>query len=142
MKDIEDFVKTSVDIDYIADRQQYGYFPFHMFVEKQDGAYDFIAIAGVKSVEDCYKLIIKYLHGNAKRVYLAVDFPAALDIKNDFVAVFEIKGENFKIFAIPYNNKSGTIYPRITKSETLYHIVKNLKHVALTYWVMDERKQN
>lgn len=133
MKNIEEFVDFSVKIEKQGNGQ-FGYFPFHAFVENADGKIDVICIAGVNGVEDCYKLIAKYMDSMAQRIYMALDFPAGLDMKNDFVVVFEIQGTNFNVFAIPYNNIDGTIYERINRSQGLIHIVENLKDVVLKSW--------
>lgn len=137
MKDIEDFVKTSVDIEFKEESGTYGYYPFHMFVEKKDGHVDIIVIAGVNSVADCYKLMTKYVLESAKRIYMALDFPAMGDMKNDFVAVFVTENTNFDLFAIPYNTIDGTVYERINKGDTLKTICRDLRHVAVNY-VIDE----
>ena len=143
MKDIEDFVKSSVKIEKQSNGE-FGYFPFHCFVEKENGGIDMVVLAGVDSVDQCYQLITSYIAGNARRVYIAIDFPARIDIKTDFVAVFECKRAFLNLFAIPYDNKSGEIFDRIKakESRTLIHIVENLKDVAIKFWMKNEFKHN
>lgn len=126
MKNIEEFVELSVKIEKQSQRNEFGYYPFHMFVEKNDGKIDIIVIADISSVGDVYKIMDRYIKIGMKRLYCAVDFPARMDIKNDFVGVFKFDKndeEEFEIFAIPYSTKDGTVYERITKSNILTTIV-------------------
>ncbi len=50
---------------------------------------------------------------NPKRIYLAVDFPANMDITNDFVCVIGYEKEEFLIYAIPYNTETGETFSEI-----------------------------
>lgn len=140
MKDIEEFVKDFVDIKLQEPEKEFGYWPFHMFVEKEDGHVDIICIAevpdGVKSI---YTLIGAYLMGGVKRIYCAVDYPAALDMKNDFVAIFHFRdldneANDFSIFGIPYNKNDGTVYERIEDCELFTHIVKYMYVVIAEHY--------
>lgn len=142
MKDIEEFVKKSVKIEYQKQANQWGYFPFHCFVEKQNGNFDVIVIAGIESVEDCYKIIAMCIQNNCKRVYMALDFPAGGDIDHDFVAVFATEGIKFDAFAIPYNIHTGEVYQRINHSQRMIEIVTQLRRVSLAFLFENPLSQN
>jgi hypothetical protein len=139
MTDIEDFVKSCVTIDYKKEHGQFAYFPFNMFVEKKDGSVDLIVIASREGgVLNIYKIMFKYINSGIKRLYVAIDFPAGMDIKNDFVGVisYELskeKGKQLDIFAIPYNEKTGEIYKRINRSPHLNMIILNIALFAKKY---------
>lgn len=141
MKNIEEFVDFNIKITK-QDNGKFGYFPFHAFVEKKDGTFDVIVIAGVNSVEDCYKLMVKYISDSCKRIYMAIDFPAGGDIPNDFVAVFATEGIDFKAFAIPYDVNTGKVYERLLRSRQMIEIVSHLKSVSLKIMFNNHVSQN
>ena len=141
MKDIEEFVKTNVKITKQSNGE-FGYFPLHCFVEKADGHIDFIVVAGVNSVEDCYKLIAMYVASDCKRIYFAIDFPAGGDMATDFVAVLCTENGDFSAFVRPYNSQTGAVYKRVPHCRRLMHIVRNMRDVSLGVMFKDFVSQN
>ena len=139
MKDVEEFVKQCVTIDYKEEHKIFGYFPFNMFVEKNDGSVDFVCIATTDGgVLNVYKIMFKYISSGVEKLYLAIDFPAGMDMKNDFVCVIQYdrtleSSKKFDLFAIPYNDKTGEVYERITSSPHLNMILMNIVIFAKQY---------
>lgn len=129
MKDINEFVQATVEIKK-QNNGKFGYYPFHVFAERENGECDFIVIADIESIEDCYKIMSMYVANKCKRIYMAIDFPAGGDIKTDFVAVFSSAGKHFDLFAIPYSPEDGTVYEIIPICEQLKRIVSDLRNVA------------
>lgn len=131
MKNVQDFVKQLVKVDYVEQSDCYGHYPFSMFVETKDSKFEINALALGGDVAACYRRFKKYLQENAKRVYLALDFPSGGDIKNDFVCVFSFENEEFDVFAIPYKTEDGEILPQIKESEQLNKILADFKHIVM-----------
>ncbi len=123
MKDVNEFVKTCVDITYIEDSECYGHYPFQLFVEKSDDKIEMCALALGGNVLQCYSKFKEYKKSSAKRIFMSLDFPSGGDIKNDFVAVFSLIDNKIGIFAIPYNPDNGKIHKRIDISDHLIGIL-------------------
>ena len=121
MKLIE-FLEKFVDITFQKDHQCYAYQPFHLYVETKDNEVEISCMHGVRTVGDCYMLAWKNLGKQAKKVYMAIDYPAFMDVEHDFIAVFEFDKSSknpFGLRAFPYNNKTGERYPPILKAKVL-----------------------
>lgn len=118
MKNLKEFVNTTVRIEFIKDSDCFGHYPFQLFSEKEDGGYELNALALGGDVASCYRRFAHYKNENAKRIYLSIDFPATGDIKNDFVAIISFEDGVLNIHAIPYD-ENGQRLPSITDSRIL-----------------------
>jgi len=126
MDTVNEFVKRHVLIEYIESSGCYGLYPFQLYVEKLDGQEVIGALALGGNVLAVYQTVSKYIKEGAKKLYLAVDFPATLDIKEDFVAVFSVEDKEVKVFAIPYTN-NGEQLPLVLTGRALDGILSNFK---------------
>ena len=78
-----------------------------MYVETSDKKTLLEALAIGGDVKLCYRIVRERIRENPKRIYLALDFPAFMDISSDFVAIMSIENSKFNLFAIPYNPVNG-----------------------------------
>ena len=129
MKNVQEFVKKLVNIEYIEESKNYGHYPFSMFVEDKDSKIEIGALALGGDVLSCYKIFKKHVKNDAKRIYLSVDFPAGGDINNDFVCVFEFEDGLTNAFAIPYETQTGKVFDQLENSEMIKSILKQLNLV-------------
>ncbi len=107
MKNINEFIESLVKIKYVEYSGCYGLYPFQMYVETSDKQHQLEALDLGGDVRSCYKVVRQRLQEKAGKIYLALDFPAFMDIKNDFVAIMSIENNQFSLLAIPYNSETG-----------------------------------
>ena len=107
MDDINEFIRSLVKIEYIQSSGCYGLYPFQMYVETSDKKNKLEALDLGGDVKSCYKIVRERLQEKSNRIYLALDFPAFMDINKDFVAIMSIENSQFDLFAIPYNPNTG-----------------------------------
>lgn len=119
MKDVKEFVSTLVKIEFLDHCNTFGFYPFQMFVEHQDGKFTMCALDLGGDVRAVYKAFCDFYKEPAKRIYLAVDFPAVKDITNDFVCVIAYENNEFYLYAIPYNIETGETFSEIRDAEAL-----------------------
>ncbi len=99
-----------------------------MFVEAADEKLTICALDLGGDVRAVYKAFSDFHKEKPKRIYLAVDFPANMDIENDFVCIINYQNDEFKLTAIPYNPGTGEIFPEIKVAEILNKIFEDLSH--------------
>ena len=128
MKDLKEFVDTLVKIEYLDHCSAFGFYPFQMFVEAADEKLTICALDLGGDLRAVYKAFSDFHKDKAKRIYLAVDFPANMDIENDFVCIINYQNDEFKLTAIPYNPETGEIFPEIKVAEILNKIFEDLSH--------------
>lgn len=119
MKDLKEFVEKLVKIEYLDHCNAFGFYPFQMYVEESVGKVVVCSLDLGGDVRAVYKLFTEYFNKNAKRIYLAIDFPTTGDIINDFVCVIGYEKEEMTLYAIPYNIETGDTFSEIRDSETL-----------------------
>ena len=119
MKDLKEFVEKLVKIEYLDHCNTFGFYPFQMYVEHQDEKATLCALDLGGDVRAVYKAFADFYKEPAKRIYLAVDFPATGDVINDFVCVIGYEKEEMTLYAIPYNVETGDTFSEIRDSETL-----------------------
>ena len=85
MKDLKEFVDTLVKIEYLDHCSAFGFYPFQMFVEAADEKLTICALDLGGDLRAVYKAFSDFHKDKAKRIYLAVDFPANMDIENDSI---------------------------------------------------------
>lgn len=126
MKNLKEFVDTLVKIEYLDHCNAFGFYPFQMFVEDKEGKATLCALDLGGEIRAVYTAFADYFKQNPKRIYLAVDFPANMDITNDFVCVVAYEKEEFLIYAIPYNTENGETFSEIRDAEILNRIHDDL----------------
>lgn len=119
MKNKEEFAEDMVSIQKIDNSDLYGYYPFHLLAETKAGKLEFNALLLGGDVKSCYKRAVDYIKKDAKRIYMALDFPAGGDIENDFVVVYSIENGKLESLAIPYDIHDGKRYEYVTNSKQL-----------------------
>lgn len=124
MTNVFEFTESLVHIEQSEVTSDYGHFPFQMFVENEKGEKSCYALGMRVNVTRFYSMVAEHILGNAKRVYLSLDFPATGDIQHDFVCVFYYENQEMKNYAIPYNPKNGKAFELITESKTLVKLLK------------------
>ena len=97
-----------------------------MFVEDKEDKANFVGLDLGGDIASVYSVFNDYYKNNPKRIYLAVDFPAAEDILNDFVCVISYENSTFTIYAIPYNVENGKTLSEIRESSLLDKIHNDL----------------
>ena len=122
MKNLKKFVDQLVKIEYLDHCNAFGFYPFQMFVEDKEGKATLCALDLGGEIRAVYTAFADYFKQNPKRIYLAVDFPANMDITNDFVCVIGYEKEEFLIYAIPYNTENGETFSEIRDAEILNKI--------------------
>jgi len=130
MKNVTEFVDKLVDITLLEEFDCYGHYPFQLFVETSDGKLEMNALALGGDVAACYNRAAKYIHKNAKKIFLSLDFPKVLDSKNDFVAVFSVENGNINMFAIPYNPETGEKYEIIKEGKFINVCIADFENVV------------
>lgn len=130
METVEDFVKDLVRIELMEDSEDYGHYPFQLFVEKEDGTFEMNALPPNADVLSCYRRVATYVKENAKKIFLSLDFPRGGDIEHDFVCIYSIINGKFDIFAIPYNTETGEKYDEIHESEILTKIMNQFEMMS------------
>jgi len=130
MENVKEFVDQLVKIDILEDYDCYGHYPFQLFVETSDGKFEMNALALGGDVESCYKRCGEYLKNGAKKIFMSLDFPANLDIKEDFLCIFSIVDGKFEVYAIPYSTETGEKYEEIHTSELLNKILEDFKFIV------------
>ena len=126
MKNLKKFVDQLVKIEYLDHCNAFGFYPFQMFVEDKEGKATLCALDLGGEIRAVYTAFADYFKQNPKRIYLAVDFPANMDITNDFVCVIGYEKEEFLIYAIPYNTENGETFSEIRDAEILNKIHEDL----------------
>lgn len=119
MKNLKEFVEKLVKIEFLDHCNTFGFYPFQMYVEHQDEKATLCALDLGGDVRAVYKAFADFYNEPAKRIYLAVDFPATGDVINDFVCVIGYENEGMTLYAIPYNVETGDTFSEIRDSETL-----------------------
>ena len=126
MKNLKEFVEKLVKIEFIDHCNAFGFYPFQMYVEDQAGKATMCALDLGGDIRAVYKAFSDFYKENPKRIYLAVDFPANMDISNDFVCIIGYELEEFTIYAIPYNTENGETFSNIRDAEILNKIHEDL----------------
>ncbi len=126
MKDLKEFAEKLVKIEYLDHCNAFGFYPFQMYVENQEEKATMCALDLGGDIRAVYKAFSDFYKENPKRIYLAVDFPAGMDIINDFVCVVAYEKEEFLIYAIPYNTENGETFSEIRDAEILNRIHDDL----------------
>lgn len=126
MEDLKEFVEQFVKIEFVDHCNTFGFYPFQMFVEGQDEKVTICALDLGGDIRAVYKAFADFFKENPKRIYLAVDFPANMDISNDFVCVIGYEKEEFTLYAIPYNPETGDTFSDIREAEILDRIHDDL----------------
>jgi hypothetical protein len=126
MKDLKEFVNQLVKIEFINHCGTYGFYPFQMFVEEKDEKSTMCCLDLGGDIRAVYKAFSDFYKNDPKRIYLAVDFPSNMDIKEDFVCVIGYENNEFTLYAIPYNLKTGETYAEIRDAEILNKIHEDL----------------
>ena len=126
MKDLKEFVEQLVKIEFLDHCNAFGFYPFQMYVEDQEEKATICALDLGGDIRAVYKAFADFFKENPKRIYLAVDFPAGMDIINDFVCVVAYEKEEFLIYAIPYNTENGETFSEIRDAEILNRIHDDL----------------
>jgi hypothetical protein len=126
MKDLKEFVAQLVKIEFLDHCKAFGFYPFQMYVEDKEGKSNMVCLALGGDVRAVYTAFNDYFKENPKRIYLAVDFPANMDIINDFVCVIGYEKEEFTLYAIPYNVETGETLSDIRDAEILNKIHDDL----------------
>lgn len=126
MKNVNEFVEQLVKIEYLDHCNSFGFYPFQMYVEDQEEKATMCALDLGGDIRAVYKAFADFHKQNPKRIYLAVDFPAGMDITNDFVCVIAYEKEEFTLYAIPYCVETGTTFCEIRDAEILNKIHDDL----------------
>ena len=126
MKDLKEFAEKLVKIEYLDHCNAFGFYPFQMYVEHKDEKATICSLDLGGDVRAVYTAFADYFKQNPKRIYLAVDFPANMDIVNDFVCIIGYEKEEFLIYAIPYNTENGETFSEIRDAEILNKIHEDL----------------
>ena len=126
MKDLKEFAEKLVKIEFLDHCNAFGFYPFQMYVENQEEKATMCALDLGGDIRAVYKAFSDFYKENPKRIYLAVDFPAGMDIINDFVCVVAYEKEEFLIYAIPYNTETGETFSEIRDAEILNKIHEDL----------------
>ena len=113
-------------IEYLDHCNAFGFYPFQMFVEDKDEKATLCALDLGGDIRAVYAAFNDFFKLNPKRIYLAVDFPANMDITNDFVCVIGYEKEGFTLYAIPYNTENGETFSEIRDAEILNKIHEDL----------------
>ena len=119
MKNLKEFVEKLVKIEFLDHCNAFGFYPFQMFVEHQDGKFTMCSLDLGGDVRAVYKAFADFYNEPAKRIYLALDFPASGDITNDFVCVIGYEKEEMTLYAIPYNVETGETFSEDRHAEIL-----------------------
>jgi hypothetical protein len=88
----------------------FGHYPFQLFCENKSGDFEMGSLALGGDVASCYRVFGKHIKGDAKRVYLSLDFPKGGDIENDYIAIFTFENGVINVFAIPYDTEDGKTF--------------------------------
>lgn len=126
MKNLNEFVEQLVKIEYLDHCNAFGFYPFQMYVEDQEEKTTMCALDLGGDIRAVYKAFADFRKQNPKRIYLAVDFPAGMDIQNDFVCMMAYENSAFLIYAIPYNTETGETFSEIRDAEILNKIQEDL----------------
>lgn len=126
MKDLKEFAEKLVKIEYLDHCNAFGFYPFQMYVEHKDEKATICSLDLGGDVRAVYKAYADFFKEAAKRIYLALDFPASEDIVNDFVCIIAYEKEEFLIYAIPYNTENGETFSEIRDAEILNRIHDDL----------------
>ena len=126
MKDLKEFVEQLVKIEFLDHCNAFGFYPFQMYVEHQDGKATICALDLGGDVRAVYKAFADFYEEPAKRIYLAVDFPAGGDMINDFVCMIGYENNEFTLYAIPYSVETGETFSEIRDAEILNKIHDDL----------------
>ena len=126
MKDLKEFADKLVKIEYLDHCNAFGFYPFQMFVEDATEKATLCALDLGGEIRAVYTAFADYFKQNPKRIYLAVDFPANMDITNDFVCVIGYENSAFTLYAIPYNTENGETFSEIRDAEILNRIHDDL----------------
>lgn len=126
MKDLKEFVDQLVKIEFLDHCNAFGFYPFQMFVEDKEGKLNMVSLDLGGDIRAVYTAFNDYFKLNPKRIYLALDFPANMDISNDFVCIIGYELEEFTIYAIPYNTENGETFSNIRDVEILNKIHEDL----------------
>lgn len=126
MKDLKEFVEKLVKIEFLDHCNAFGFYPFQMYVEHQYEKATLCALDLGGDVRAVYKAFADFYKEPAKRIYLAVDFPAVGDIVNDFVCIIGYENNEFTLYAIPYCVETGTTFTDNYEAEILNKIHDDL----------------
>lgn len=127
MKDINEFIKKLVKIEYVHRSGSYGLYPFQMYVETYDKKNQLEALDLGGDVKTCYNIVMKRLREKSNRIYLALDFPSFMDMDNDFIAIMSIENNTFNLLAIPYDRETGEQFEIRRKGKFLNALSSEIK---------------
>jgi hypothetical protein len=126
MKNLKEFVDKLVKIEYLDHCNAFGFYPFQMYVEDKEEKATLCALDLGGDIRAVYKAFADFFKENPKRIYLAVDFPANMDITNDFVCIIGYEKEEFTLYAIPYGIETGATFSEIRDAKILNKIHDDL----------------
>lgn len=126
MKNLTEFVDKLVKIEFLDHCNAFGFYPFKMYIDKPLEKPTICALALGGDIRAVYTAFADHFKQNPKRIYLAVDFPANMDIVNDFICVIGYENEEFTLYAIPYNSETGESFSEIRDAEILNKIHDDL----------------
>jgi hypothetical protein len=126
MKDLKEFVEKLVKIEFLDHCNSFGFYPFQMWIEHKDEKSTFASLDLGGEIRAVYKAFADYYKEDSKRIYLAVDFPANMDITNDFVCIIGYESQEFTLYAIPYNPETGQTFSDIRDADILDKIHSDL----------------
>lgn len=127
MKDLKEFIEKLVKIEYLPHCRSFGFYPFQMFVEDKEGKNNIVCLNLGGEIGKVYHAFMDYYKDNPKRIYLAVDFPAWLDLKYDSVCVFVFEDNSLRIYAMPYNKETGQMLPEVHEGKLLESIRNDIE---------------
>lgn len=127
--ELYEFIKQ-IDIEYVKGIEGYGFAPFRMVAERDNGKLELFSLVVGEDVKFYYRMAYKCVDRGDKKVFLAVDFPGAYDIKHDFVGVLSFINSKLSILAIPYSLADGEKYKIIYDSVLLDKIVLDYNRYA------------
>lgn len=109
----------SIKLDKVDDGDEYGYYPFSMYVLTADDKMEINALALGGDILAVYRRVGSYRSKMAKQIFLAVDFPANKEIDHDFVACFILNGDKLELILMPYSTETGQFYDWVTESNLI-----------------------
>ena len=114
MKDLKEFAEKLVKIEYLDHCNAFGFYPFQMYVEHKDEKATICSLDLGGDVRAVYKAYADFFKEDAKRIYLALDFPSGMDISNDFVFNYMAFGEEgLEALIIAYKEAGGYYWPKM-----------------------------
>lgn len=120
--DIQEFKRSFVRIDFQEKLNNYGHYPFQMFVERNDGKIEMAALAMAGTSQDNYRVVKNKIKEGVLKLFVSLDFPKGGDLENDFICIIKVENNCSDAIAIVYNPDNGEEVRTVDKSETLSRI--------------------